>query len=91
MATDTQSREQRIEIRIRPKDKAMLEKAASIFGLSLSAFMLFNSLKAAQEGLTARSRITLSENEWNSFMKVMEHPSRPNKALLALAKKHSRA
>jgi uncharacterized protein (DUF1778 family) len=53
--------------------------------------MLFNSLNAAQEGLTAQSRITLSENEWNSFMKVMEHAPRPNKALLALAKKHSRA
>jgi|GEM_PF-1473003 uncharacterized protein (DUF1778 family) len=91
MATDTQSREQRIEIRIRPQDKKKLEKAASVFGLSLSAFMLFNSLKAAQEGLAAQSRITLSENEWNSFMKVIEHPPRPNKALLALAKKHSRA
>ncbi len=90
MPTATQSREQRIEIRIRPKDKAMLEKAASIFGLSLSAFMLSNSLRAAQEGLTTQSRITLSENEWNSFMKVLENPPRPNKALSAAIKKYSR-
>jgi len=91
MTTTAQSREQRIEIRIRPKDKAKLEKAASIFGLSLSAFMLSNSLKAAQEGLSTQSRITLSENEWKSFVKVMENPPRPNKALLAAARKHSRA
>lgn len=91
MATDTPSREQRIEIRIRPKDKAMLEKAASTFGLSLSAFMLSNSLKAAQEGLAAQNRITLSEKEWNHFMQVMENPPRPGKALIALAKKRRRA
>ena len=88
MATNTQSREQRIEIRIRPKDKAVLEKAASTFGLSLSAFMLSNSLKAAQEGASAQNRITLSEKEWNHFMQVMENPPRPNKALRAAARRH---
>jgi uncharacterized protein (DUF1778 family) len=90
MATDTQSREQRIEIRIRPQDKKKLEKAASSFGLSLSAFMLFNSLKAAQEGISNQGRISLTGNEWSAFMKAMEHPPRPNKALLALARKHGR-
>jgi uncharacterized protein (DUF1778 family) len=88
MATDTQLREQRIEIRIRPQDKKFLEKAASTFGLSLSAFILSNSLKAAKEGLSAPDRITLSEQEWNHFMKVMEKPPRPNKALRAAARRH---
>ncbi len=89
MATSIQSREQRIEIRIRPKDKDKLEKAASIYGLSLSAFMLSNSLKAAQEGLSSQKRITLSESEWNSFMKILENPPHPNKALTAAIKKYS--
>jgi uncharacterized protein (DUF1778 family) len=88
MATVTQSREQRVEIRIRPQDKKVLEKAASSYGLSLSAFMLSNSLKAAQEGISAQERITLSGDEWNSFMRALEHPPRPSKALMDAAKRH---
>lgn len=37
------------------------------------------------------NRITLTGEEWNHFMKVMENPPRPNKALLELAKKHKYA
>jgi uncharacterized protein (DUF1778 family) len=87
MATVLQ-REKRIEIRIREEDKATLEKAASVFGLSLSAFMILNSIKAAQEGLASQRKITLSNSAWDSFMRALDHPHLPNKALSALAKRH---
>jgi uncharacterized protein (DUF1778 family) len=87
MAAVTQ-REKRIEIRIREKDKATLEKAAAVFGLSLSAFMILNSIKAAQEGLSSQKRISLSNSEWDSFVRALEHPHLPNRALTTLAKRH---
>jgi virulence-associated protein VagC len=37
------------------------------------------------------NRITLTGKEWNRFMKVMENPPCPNKALLELAKKPGRS
>jgi uncharacterized protein (DUF1778 family) len=88
MASVIQSREKRVEIRIRPQDKKLLEKAASVIGLSLSAFMISNALKAAQEGISAQSRISLNAEEWNHFMKVMENPPLPNKALKTAARRH---
>ena len=89
MPTVIQNREQRVALRIRPKDKLILEKAASSCGLSLTAFILSYSLRAAQAGHVGIDRITLNHTEWTRFMASLEDPPpRPNKALLAIAKKH---
>ena len=40
-----------IHIRSTPSDKSLIEKAADAVGLTISSFMLQNSIKAAQNGL----------------------------------------
>jgi uncharacterized protein (DUF1778 family) len=50
--------------------------------------MILNSIKAAQEGLASQRKITLSNSAWDSFMRALDHPHLPNKALSALAKRH---
>jgi uncharacterized protein (DUF1778 family) len=91
MATHAPIREERVEIRIRSLDKKILEKAAVLSGVSVSSFMLSNALKAAQDEISSQNRIHLSDREWNAFMRVLEHPPKPNQALITAAKRYRRA
>jgi uncharacterized protein (DUF1778 family) len=50
--------------------------------------LISNALKVVQEGITTQSRISLNSAEWVHFMKVMENPSLPNKALKTAARRH---
>ncbi len=91
MASHAPSKEDRVEIRIRPQDKKILEKAAVLLGVSVSSFILSHSLKAAQDEITERDQIKLSDREWNTFMRALEHPPKPNPALVAAAKRYRQA
>lgn len=77
-----------IHIRTAPSDKSLIEKAANALGLTVSSFILENSLKAARYELAEIERIVLSKKEAALFASALLNPPEPNTALKAAFKKY---
>jgi len=75
------NKEERIELRVKPSQKKLIENAASLSGLSTSSFMLNHALIAARTELDIIHKIKLSDRDRDVFMSVMKKNQPPNKAL----------
>lgn len=75
-----QQKEDRLEIRVKPSDKELLEEAASTCGISVSSFVTMHSLRAAREELQA-NKIVLSKRDAELLASMLESPPKANAAL----------
>ncbi|MBR9977322.1 MAG: DUF1778 domain-containing protein [Bacteroidetes bacterium] len=82
------AKDRRIDLRLEAKQKAMLEAAATATGQSLMSFIVSNSLKVAQSVLREYRATELSLADSEKFMRMLENPAKPNKALLKAARRH---
>ncbi|QSJ19483.1 DUF1778 domain-containing protein [Nostoc sp. UHCC 0702] len=64
----------RIDLRVTQEQKELLERAASLKGISLSAYTLFHLLPAAKQDIDVHERLVLSNRDRDLFMSVMENP-----------------
>ena len=71
----------RIDLRVSPEQKELLERAASLRGLSLSSYLLSNSIETARRDIESHEKLVLSDNDRNLFLSLMENPPEPNQAL----------
>jgi len=74
-------KESTIMIRTAPHDKVLIEKAADQLGLTVSSFILQNSLRAARKELSEVERTSLTERDAHLFFAALTNPPRPNEAL----------
>ena len=74
-------REERLQIRVGPADKALLERAAAASHLNLSAFVLQAAASKAEEILAERSSIRLSREAAAAFTEALERPAAVNDRL----------
>jgi uncharacterized protein (DUF1778 family) len=95
----------RIELRVRPEDKATLTRAAALKRLDLTGYILGKVLPQAEADIAEAERFTLSERDSLRVLDLLENPpAAPNrlvrrflpvKALvweeMPLAKHHDRA
>jgi uncharacterized protein (DUF1778 family) len=70
-----------IHIRSTPSDKSLIEKAADSVGLTISSFMLQNSIKAARRELAEVEKVSLTKRDAELFFSALLNPSAPNGAL----------
>lgn len=75
-----------IHIRSTPSDKSLIEKAADALGLTVSSFMLQNSIKAARRELADIEQIRLSRKDSEIFLRALLNPTAANAALKAAFK-----
>lgn len=68
------SKDSRIDLRVTKEQKALLEQAASIKGVSLSAYTLLHLLPLAQQDIDNRERLTLSNRDRDIFLTALENP-----------------
>ena len=73
-----------IQIRASDETKAMLNRAASIRGQSLSDFVLQSAQREAQETILDQRVFVLSEEKWDELMAILDGPPRPNDKLREL-------
>lgn len=85
-ATANSRKEDRVEVRISADDKLTLERAAALAGLSVSAYVLRNSIRAAREELASHDRLILSDSARDTFLRLLDQPPRPNARLKAAAR-----
>ena len=81
-SNDTESA--RINLRVSPGAKALIERAAAIMGSTVSSFMLQNSYEAASRVVANNDTILLSQADFEAFVAACENPPEPTDALIQL-------
>jgi uncharacterized protein (DUF1778 family) len=74
MSETSSAKDCRIDLRVTQEQKELLERAASLKGISLSAYTLFHILPVAKQDIDANERLVLSNRDRDLFMSVMENP-----------------
>jgi uncharacterized protein (DUF1778 family) len=75
----------RISLRIRPRDKAMILRGSMLAETDMTDFIIKTAVLAAQELIDKSERITLSERDSLRVLDLLEHPPAPNAKLIAAA------
>jgi uncharacterized protein (DUF1778 family) len=74
----------KVQLRLRPDQKAVLARAAELRQTSLSKFMLEHAYEAAQQVLAEQVDIVMPPAEWEAFCKALDEPPRKIPALKKL-------
>jgi len=85
---ETTIKDQVIHIRAVPSDKNLIEQAADYLGLSISSFMLQNSIKAARKELISIESENLSKQDAAIFLTALSKPKPANAALKSAFKSY---
>jgi uncharacterized protein (DUF1778 family) len=73
----------RLQIRVDPFDKSLLERAAAAAHLNVSAFVLQAAAARAEEVLAERPSIRLSASAAAAFSEALARPAQVNQRLAA--------
>ncbi len=73
-----------INIRVRPDDRGLIDRAASALGKSRSDFMLEASRRAAEQALLDQTVLRVDAATFKRFVELLDAPPRPNAALRRL-------
>ena len=84
IARPTGRKGERLELRIEPERRRLLDEAAAETGMSTSAFVLTHATTAAQHVLTDRVRFVLPAEHWDEFLKILDRDAQPVEGLAAL-------
>jgi uncharacterized protein (DUF1778 family) len=74
----------KVQLRLRPDQKAVLARAAQLRQTTLSNFLLEHAYEAAQQVLAEQVDVVLPPAEWAAFCKALDAPPRPVPALRKL-------
>ena len=74
---------ERLQIRVDPAGKSLLERAAATAHLSVSAFVMQAAAARAEEILAERSSLRLSPEAAAAFSEALERPGEVNDRLAA--------
>ena len=76
----------RIELRLRPEDKATLIRAATLKRLDLTGYILRNMLPQAKADISDAEQLKLSERDSLRVLELLENPPPAPKRLVRAAK-----
>ena len=76
----------RLDFRVKPEHKSLIERAAGIEGLTVTDFAVATLVKAAHETIERATLRTLSARDSKVFLQMLR--SAPNAALKAAAKRY---
>ncbi len=86
MTSSARRRDDRLEVRLTPKGKSLLKRAALSQRMTVSAFVLESGLIAAAEALADRQEFRLSARQYDAFVAALEAPAKPKLRLDKLLK-----
>ncbi len=67
----------KVQLRLRPDQKAVLARAAQLRRTSLSQFMLEHACEAAQQVLAEQGDVVMPPADWEAFCRALDAPPRP--------------
>ncbi len=83
----TRARE-RIDVRLRPEQKAEIERAAEIKGLTVTDFIVQNAVANARQAIREHETWTLERPDAELFAAALMKPAKPGPRLAAAAKRY---
>ena len=81
-------RTERTEARLLPEQRARIERAASLKGLSLSDFMVQHADEAAIRTIQSHTSWTLEERDRDIFVQALLNPPMPSSRMKAAVKRY---
>jgi uncharacterized protein (DUF1778 family) len=87
MATRTATRSEKLDLRLTPDAKRVLQTAAAAANRSVSDFVLESALERAAETLPDRTRFSLSPKQWAEFQALLDAEPRSNRRLAELLRR----
>ncbi len=78
----------RLDFRLSPEHKALIERAASAQGQTVSSFAIATLLKAAAETFQNQTTRKLAGRDAETFLAKLADPGEPNAALKAAAERY---
>lgn len=82
--TDSHSeapRRESLNIRIKPGDRGLIDRAARLLGKNRTDFMLDAARRAAEEALLDRTIFVVSPEAYQTFVALLDAPPQPNERL----------
>lgn len=79
-----------INLRARPEQKTLIERAADAIGVNRTQFMLEASVQRAESVLADRSRFVLSDEKFTEFVQALEAPLAKPEAVRRLLARRTR-
>jgi len=74
----------RIEFKTSKNIKILLQEAAGSLGMDLSAFLISTATQRAKDIIREDNILTLSQQEWHTFNKVLHAPEKSTEELKVL-------
>jgi uncharacterized protein (DUF1778 family) len=90
-AASTKSQTVRMDMRINPQAKRMIERAALITGQTLTDFAISNLVQSAMETIERYEKLTLSNRDRDRFLAALDRPAKRLPALAKAKRLHAQA
>lgn len=84
------SKSERLEARVTPQQKELLQYAAELQGLSLTDFVITSAQRIAEATIREHSVISLTKRDSQAFAEALLNPRQPNPELHAAFVRYSR-
>lgn len=81
-----ETRNQKLDLRLTPSAKRILQRAAAASRRSVSEFVLQSALDRAEEALPDRQRFELNAAQWKAFHTALDAAPKPSPRLAKLLK-----
>lgn len=81
---DDAQRRSLINLRVTPRDRDLIDRAAASLGKNRSEFMMDATRTAAEDALLDRTAFRLDPDRFGAFMAQLDAPAAPNAALRKL-------
>jgi uncharacterized protein (DUF1778 family) len=72
---------QSLNLRIKPQERGLIDRAAKTLGKNRTDFVLEAARRAAEDALLDRTVLTVSPKAYAEFLARLDSPPRPNKRL----------
>lgn len=76
-------KDDRLELRLEPASRRLLDDAAAASSMSVSAFVLAHATEAARALLADRTSFVLPDDRWDALTELLERDARPLPVLAA--------
>lgn len=90
MSATADTKQDRINLRLKHSAKKVLERAASFEGKTVSNFILSSALACAEKTIHEHEVMRLNAQDSDAFFKALTKPARINKKLAAAFAEHDR-
>ena len=83
LARSTRRKDDRLELRLEPANRRLLDEAAAATSMSVSAFVLTHATEAARVVLADRTSFVLPDERWDAFTAFLDRDAGPMPGLAA--------